>query len=332
MMMKKLFLISIGLLCLLSTGCKKQAEQPAVSVIFDTDMGPDYDDVGALAILHALADSGEVKILATVSSNMYANSVPCIEIINRYFGRPDIPLGAPRNGVHFDDKRRFGESYWPEVITAQYPHTIKQTVDAPDAVSVYRQVLSSQPDSSVRIITVGFFTNLAALLQSKPDAYSDLDGTALVKKKVQRLISMAGGFPQGNEFNVCSDSTASIIVFKQWPTPITLSGFEIGSVILTGKRLVASDITNSPVKDVFSMGLKVDVGGRCSWDETAALVGARGCRNYFDTVKGRMIVASNGSNTWEDDPNGNMEHLVWKMPKEEITRVIEDMMMHQPRK
>jgi len=328
--MKTLFWILISLIGLFGTGCKQQQEP--VAIIFDTDMGPDYDDVGAMALLHAMADSGEVKILATVSSNMYDKSAPCIEIINRYFGRPDIPIGAPRSGVNITDSARFGaNNYWPEILPTRYPHTIKSTADAPDAVSVYRQVLSSQPDTSVRIISTGFFTNLAALLQSKPDAYSNLDGTALVKKKVKRLISMAGGFPQGREFNVCTDSAASVVVFQQWPTPITLSGFEIGDKILTGKRLVASDIKNSPVKDVFSMGLSVDVNGRSSWDETAALVGVRGCRDYFDVVKGRMIVAPSGSNTWVDDPNGTMEHLIWKMPKEEVTRIIEDMMMHQPK-
>ena len=212
-----------------------------------------------------------------------------------------------------------------------YPHQTKRTEDAPDAVSVYRQILSSQPDTSVNVITVGFFTNLAALLQSPPDAYSDLDGAALVKKKVKRLISMAGRFPDGREFNVCTDSAASVIVFNQWPTPITLSGFEIGVELLTGKRLITSDITNSPVKNVFSMGMTLDPDGRCSWDETAALVGVRGCGDYFSTVKGRMIVAPDGSNTWVDDPNGTQERLVWKMPKEELTRVIEDLMMHQPK-
>ena len=39
-----------------------------VKVIFDTDMLTDFDDVGALACLHALADAGEAEILATVSS------------------------------------------------------------------------------------------------------------------------------------------------------------------------------------------------------------------------------------------------------------------------
>jgi len=307
-----------------------QCKNP-VPVIFDTDMGPDYDDVGALTLLHAFADNGEADILAVVSSNRYTNSVPCIEIINHYFGRPDIPLGAPRHGVDMIDPR-YTRIYWPEILPLLYLHETKRAEDAPDAVSVYRQILNNQPDTSVHIITVGFLTNLAALLQSKPDMYSDLDGTALVKKKVKRLISMAGAFPQGREFNVCTDSTASVIVFEQWPTSILLSGFEIGEGILTGKRLIASDITNSPVKDVFSMGMTIDVNGRSSWDQTATLVGVRGCRNYFGTVKGRILVSPNGDNTWEDDPDGTHEHLVWKMPKEDITRIIEDLMMHQPKK
>ena len=321
-----LFLLITCILCV-SISCNQQP-QP-VSVIFDTDMGPDYDDVGALAVLHALADSGEAKILATVSSNMYANTVPCIEVINTYFKRPDIPLGAPRQGPNMFDQR-FGNSYWADFLTDCYPHTIKKTADAPDAVQVYRRILSSQPDTSVHIITVGFFTNLAALLQSLPDQFSDLDGKALVKKKVRRLISMAGSFPQGHEFNVFIDSVASVTVFNEWPTPILLSGFEIGVSIITGLRLVFSDVQNSPVKDAFSMCLKMDVHGRCSWDQTAVLVGVRGPQKYFDTVKGRMTVLSNGNNTWQDDPNGPHEYLVWKMPIEQLTILIEDLMMHRP--
>jgi len=317
------------LLCLLFNACRLQP-QP-VSVIFDTDMSPDYDDVGALAILHALADSGEVKILATVSSNMYVNAVPCIEIINTYFKRPDIPLGAPRSGPNMIDPR-FGEccDYWPDVLPTKYPHKVKSSADAPDAVQVYRKILSEQPDASVTIVTVGFLTNVAALLQSPPDQFSDLDGKALIKKKVRQLISMAGTFPSGYEFNVQIDALASIAVFNNWPTPVLLSGFEIGRDIITGSRLVASDIQDSPVKDAFSMGMKLDVNGRCSWDETAALVAVRGTEKYFGTVKGRMLVNEDGSNTWQDDPNGPHERLIWKMPKDQLTRMIEDLMMHQP--
>ena len=42
-----------------------------IKIIFDTDFGPDYDDVGALAFLHAMADSGKIEMLATISSKKH---------------------------------------------------------------------------------------------------------------------------------------------------------------------------------------------------------------------------------------------------------------------
>ncbi|RKY61051.1 MAG: hypothetical protein DRP96_04290, partial [Candidatus Neomarinimicrobiota bacterium] len=38
-------------------------------VIFDTDIGPDWDDVGATAVLHTLANQGEAEILAMMVSS-----------------------------------------------------------------------------------------------------------------------------------------------------------------------------------------------------------------------------------------------------------------------
>lgn len=77
----KSYILYFFLICFMS--CHR-TEKP-VNLIFDTDMAPDYDDVGALALLHALADSGEVNILATISSNKCATAVPCIDVINTYF-------------------------------------------------------------------------------------------------------------------------------------------------------------------------------------------------------------------------------------------------------
>ena len=69
--MKQLILI-ILLVQILFMGCIRKTVKPSiqpVKIIFDTDLGPDYDDVGALAFLHAMADSGKAEILATVASN-----------------------------------------------------------------------------------------------------------------------------------------------------------------------------------------------------------------------------------------------------------------------
>ena len=56
-------LLAVGMLALCAA-----ADKAPVKIIFDTDMIGDYDDVGAMAVLHKLADAGECEILATVSS------------------------------------------------------------------------------------------------------------------------------------------------------------------------------------------------------------------------------------------------------------------------
>lgn len=328
--MKNIFLFII--LCMFCA-CTPSQNEPKIKLIFDTDMAPDYDDVGALAILHALADSGEVSILATVSSNKCETAVPCIDVINTYFGRPDIPIGAVRGDDAPDQSTWHSGMRWTDELPKQFPHSIKKTSDSEDALKIYRKILSEQPDNSVTIVSIGFFTNLQNLLLSQGDEYSPLSGKELVHKKVKQLVSMAGQFPSGKEFNVYIDPKASQFIVNEWPTPILLSGFEIGEAVLTGKRLVESDIQNDPIIETFRMCLAQDnPEGRESWDETAVLAAVRGEANYFDSVQGRMIVADDGSNSWENDPNGPHAYLTFKMPVEQLTAEIEHLMMHQPMK
>ena len=316
-----------ALFIILATIFIGQTAFAAVPLIFDTDLGPDYDDVGALTLLHALADSGEVRLLATVSCNEYELTAPCIDVVNTYYGRPGLPIGKPVKGV--TEKDTHPES-WAEALVAQFPHKLQKTADAPDAVKIYRQILSKEKNHSVIIVSVGFFTNLAALLESTPDKYSKLNGKELVRRKVKCLVSMAGCIPSGREFNVFSDVAASQKVFSEWTSPIIISGFEIGSNIFTGKQLINSGIAGTPAKTAYTICMKQEnPDGRCSWDQTAALVGVRGAERYFHTVKGKLTVADNGSNTWQDAPNGMHEYLAWKMPREELTKVIEDLMMHE---
>ncbi|HEX2970052.1 MAG TPA: nucleoside hydrolase [Bacteroidales bacterium] len=312
-------------------GCsnnEKNSTMP-VKIIFDTDLGPDYDDVGALAFLHAMADSGKAEILATLSSNRHELVVPSINVINTYFGKPEIPLGAPKTA----GPEMGSSQHWADSIVSKYPHSVESTSKAEDAVTVYRRILNSQPDQSVTIVTVGFLTNLAKLLESKPDGLSNLSGEELVTKKVKRLVSMAGSFPSGKEFNVYIDSLASKKVFENWPGEVIFTGFEIGSKIFTGLRLINSDIRNSPVKDVFRISIPMsaeDKNGRMSWDETAVLIAVYGTEGFFDTKRGQIVVNEDGTNTWKDDPAGRQFYVVQKMPAGEMAAFIEERMMHQP--
>ena len=219
---------------LFSCQIQRKEEPKQVRIIFDTDFGPDYDDVGALTMLHAFADSGKAVILAAVASNQNELVVPSIDVVNTYFGRPDIPIGTPSGkGVNVSCWQK-----WTDSITSVYPHKLKKTGDAADATLLYRKILSREADKSITIVTTGFLTNMKNLLESAPDSISPLKGIDLVERKVLRLVSMAGEFPKGKEWNMLMDSTASKETFDLWPIPVILTGGELGSKIFTGLRLI----------------------------------------------------------------------------------------------
>jgi pyrimidine-specific ribonucleoside hydrolase len=316
-------------LCFTILNVSAQKQKP-VSIIFDTDIGPDYDDVGAITLLHAFADNNEAKILATVTSNKYPHAAAVLSVFNTYFKRPDIPIGVPKGkAADMSD-----EQHWSDTIVAKYPHKIKSNDEAGDAVTVYRKVLSQQPDKSVTIVTVGFLTNLANLMSSKADKFSNLSGAELIKKKVKRLVSMAGKYPAGKEFNIFIDSVASQEVFTNWPTEVIYSGFEIGEKIKTGLPLVQNNtIQSSPAKDVFRIALPMaseDKNGRSSWDETAVLVAVKGYEPWYSVEAGSIIVNEDGSNSWDKDGKGQY-YLVEKIPYTQVQELINQMMQHQPR-
>ena len=125
-----------------STGAEK--------IIFDTDMNGDVDDVGALAVLHALANNGEAEILACMSSNPGPFISECIDVINTYYGRPDIPIGALRGSRD--------NGYYTKALADAFPHDATQ-VSLPEPVHLYRQLLAQQNDSTVTIDSVGYLPN-----------------------------------------------------------------------------------------------------------------------------------------------------------------------------
>lgn len=303
------------------------AQKKPVPVIFDSDMGPDYDDTGAITILHALADSGYAKILATVASTKYEGVAGVLNVFNTYFNRPEIPVGVPKgNASMLKDNQ-----HWTDTLLAKYPHHIKMNADVLDAVEIYRKILSSQPDHSVTIVTIGFFTNLANLLETGADKYSPLSGKELVRLKVKQLVSMAGCFPSGREFNVFIDSTASKKVFQNWPVHILFDGFEIGEKIKTGLPLIANErIKDSPVKDVFRICIPLsqeDVKGRMSWDEVAVLIAVKGYEPWFTVKEGRIITADDGSNKWDNNGSGH-SYIMFSKTVPEIEEVLNRLMMH----
>lgn len=328
-MKPKLLLLFIAFCCAMNAFAQKHTKP--VSIIFDSDIGPDYDDVGAITILHTLADAGEAKILATMASNRYEGIAAVLNIFNTYFKRPDLPIGvAGPDAVNMRDSQ-----HWTDTLRARYLHKIKTNADAWDAVKLYRKILATQPDHSVTIVTVGFLTNISDLLNSSSDEYSKLGGKELVQKKVKRLVSMAGKYPSGYEFNVIRDAASANNVFQNIGIPIVYSGYEIGEKIKVGLPLISNTfIQNSPVKDAFRIAMSKsadDRNGRMSWDETAVLVAIKGYETYYDLHPGKMaLLAQDGKNSWNDNGKGQA-YLVEKTDHLEVQNLINKLIIHQPK-
>ncbi|WP_433895812.1 nucleoside hydrolase [Sphingobacterium mizutaii] len=308
------------------------ADSAKVKIIFDTDMGPDYDDIGAIALLHAFANQGKIEILATVSSDAHKDIPGTIEVYNKYFKRGDIPVGQTYSPLapNFTAANNWNE----QIIKKFEPTLLNKKYES--SVSIYRKVLAEQPDNSVTIVTVGFMTNISDLLQSKADKYSNLTGMELLEKKVKNWVAMAGGFPQGREFNIHKDAESGVYAFDHFPKPILFSGFEIGDKIKTGGKIAEQKLESSPVSVGYQINLasyaKEAVKARSSWDQTAVLIAAENPEKYFYlSGPGTMKTEKDGSNYWEPSAQGKHKFIIHKYPYKKLEEVIDKLMLEQPK-
>jgi inosine-uridine nucleoside N-ribohydrolase len=296
-------MIKILLALLLTVAIAGPASAAApLHVIFDTDMGNDVDDALALAMLHSFAFRGEVKLLAVTVSKDNPWAAEYVRMVNEYYGRGSIPVGIVHDGKTKDDGL-----YVRQVCELHG----RRPGNAPDAVEVLRKTLAGEDDGAVTMIQVGFSTNLARLMESTPDRYSNLSGMELVKRKVRLLTVMAGNFADSKpEYNVLTDIPAASKLFASWPTDIYLSGFEVGEKILFPAVSIENDFPrDNPVAEAYRLYARMPYD-RPSWDLTTVLYDLRPDRGYFDvSPPGDVLVSPQGATSFQPSAQGKRYFL-----------------------
>ena len=297
-----------------------------VPVILDTDIGPDVDDAGTVAVLNALADRGETRILAMGACTSSEWAAPCLDALNTYYGRPNIPIGTFKGTGFLADPKEH-EKY-NRAVAEGFPNDLKGGVNAPDAATLYRRVLARQPDRSVVFCAVGPLNNLRRLLESGPDKASRLNGADLVARKVALLSVMGGRYPEGKEWNFEQDPAAAAHVMAEWPTPILLSGWEIGSRVFTGKRLHTEASADNPVRAAYAHYIGADKD-RESWDQTAVLAAVRGAASHWTaSTPGTVTVdPKSATNRWAAAPGGRHTYLIERDSPAQVKEAIEELMV-----
>jgi hypothetical protein len=290
----KIYLSILFLLCIINAesqtfGTQKSTEK----IIFDTDMGSDCDDVGALALLHYYADQGKAEILGCIySSGKVPFGAGIVEAINIWYGRPEIPVGAYYGNEVGDpvDKMQ-AEKLVKD--TAAFQNKIIHNSDAVEQTRLNRQLLIAHEDHSVTYITVGHTKGLYELLVSKPDDVSPLTGAELVEMKIKRWVAL-GGLNANNkerhftkDWNLFFNETApySKYLVENFPRPVFY--VDGGSKVFTGKSLkntLPGNIVRTAYRDwLWNVEKKTLDDQRPSWDLVTVNFAIEGLGEFLES-------------------------------------------------
>jgi hypothetical protein len=264
------------------------------NIIFDDDYALYADGIAAHYILLELERAGYAKVLAMVTDSSNTYSAPAMAAVNETFGRANIPLGAYQGGVSSGSS----SSAWSQQITARFGTPGDVRSNYPDAVTTLRTALAAAANGSVTYVSTGFLTNLAALLQSFPDAFSPLTGAQLVTAKVVEIVIMGGDYPTGSgEFNFAGDPASAAYVFAKSPVAITGTGASLGASVMV-RPPNATNGTTDPFSYAVSLAGAASTGG---YDPLAVHYAVMGLQDNY-TVAGaggvNTINSSNGDNSW----------------------------------
>ncbi|HUJ42567.1 MAG TPA: nucleoside hydrolase [Opitutaceae bacterium] len=288
---------------------------PPVGIVLDTDVGNDVDDVLALALLHALQSRGACELLAVTITKPDELAGPFIDAMNTFYGRPGIPIGFTHAALKDTPSRFLSLAAVKDRGEFRFPHRLRRSSDAPEATQLLRRILDRQPDHGVVLVQIGYFSNLAALLDTPPDGNSPLAGPELVRRKVKLLSVMAGVFNAPGrdfEFNVMQDLPAARKLVDNWPTPVVWSGKEIGLAVRYPAASIESDfgyVAHHPVAEAYCL-YEPPPHERPTWDLSSALYAVLPDRGYFDlSAPGRVTVEADGFTRFTPALDGRDRYL-----------------------
>jgi inosine-uridine nucleoside N-ribohydrolase len=293
------------------TGCSHHYgdEEQQIKIIFDTDMGSDCDDVGALALLHHYASEGRVEILGCIySSGRVPYGAGIIDAINRYYRRQDIPIGACQQDCIGDPVDKMQAQILAE-NTKLYGNKIVLNTDAIEQTRLNRMLLASQEDGAVTYLTVGHTQGLYMLLKSQGDDISPLSGMELVKKKVCRWVAL-GALGANNDdgkyvqdWNFYRNETAPYTEYLVEHFPNESYFVHAGANVLTGASLAQTPKGNI-VRDAYETWLqntesKKLTDQRPSWDLAATYFAVRGTGEFLEEEEeGRLEFDKTRGSLW----------------------------------
>lgn len=313
-------LLAMVLMCISGvrdTRADSAAVSEPIPVIIDTDIGNSTDDLFALELAYRLMDQGYLDLKGIVVDRMGDGYADLIDIMNTYYGHPDIPIGVERNGLEgtgiYIDYRLL-DDMTREDGSRMFARTDEDMSDNEDGYILYRRLLSEAKDHSVRIVSIGFVTSLVQLLESEPDDISSLSGAELVSQKVHSIYLMGTKLGENDllGYNLKSDISLAQRLFSEWPSNVDfyLSTSPVGDLIDYPRELVLADLSYNLYNPIAQTYLNKEITeGQRMWDVLCVLNAA--FPQFFPlSPRGTVEVSDEGSVIFTKDLLGNVYYQI----------------------
>lgn len=234
-------------------------------IILGTDWWTDCDDVAALRICAKAHKAGLWQLSGVCIDACMEMSAASVNAFLTADGLPDIPIGIDHRAVDF-----LGEPVYQYKLAEKFPHRVNKNTDCPDALELYKRLLSESGEKETDIIEIGFPHVLASLLK-------DPTGYELVRTRVRQFFIMGGCFADGgmgreHNFSLTEKASRGAAYFcANAPCPVTFLGFEVGaSVISGGNPENDNSLSSDPL--VCAFDAHGSHNGRSSWDPMTVLL------------------------------------------------------------
>ena len=303
-------------------------------IIFDTDIGFDCDDAGALALLHRLCDKGEAELIAITACYDSPFVAGCIDAINRYYGRP-VPVGV----LHGIQKAVDDHPVYSPTLCREYPNAFPPEKAAENAVALLRRTLYQAEDHSITFVITGSLATANALLQSQPDNICPLSGAELIDLKIEKSVVMGGrfyeswpddivfddGFIVTWEWNIKADVPAAQTVCRNWPGVLIFASYEIGLPCISMQHYCEKAPQNDPVRRAYQLHGSTE--GRSSWDQTAVLEAVRPGQYFRQQPRGTISIDSEGVTRYQESTTGLHTYLIPITDNTALAQVIDGLVL-----
>jgi inosine-uridine nucleoside N-ribohydrolase len=285
-------------------------------IILDTDIGSSTDDLFSLMMLYGYESLNKCRLLGVVVDREGVDCAACADVMDSYYGYGDVPIGLVRDGIKnpkvWIDYRGL-PSHCDSNGNLMFQRSVADYSTLPNGWQLYRRLLAAQPDHSVSIVSIGFVTCLAQLLQSLPDCYSSLDGVELVRRKVKCLYLMGGVFGESEEpdFNLSQGIGFAKTFFQLWPrdVDIVFSPMEVGQEIEYTPEQVINDIDwtdVAPIKQIY-MTYNCRTGQKM-WDPLLVINAVEGDSLFTLSPRGTVTFTNGGGTLFSPSPAGNIRY------------------------